>query len=62
MAQNEVKIEIHKIIDQLPDQISGEVLEYLKTLLDKSSHNMKMAKTLSEIISEDNNLLKRLAQ
>jgi len=38
------------------------VLEYLKSLTDKSKDKIILSKNLSKIIEEDKNLLERLAQ
>lgn len=57
-----IKTEIHKVIDQIPDDLSNDVLKYLKDILDKSSQDIKTATNLSKILSEDRKLLKKLAQ
>jgi hypothetical protein len=62
MNEQNVKIEIHKVIDMLPDDISKDVLEYLKSILKKSSDEVRTSNNLSKIIKEDRNLLNRLAQ
>jgi hypothetical protein len=62
MNKQNVKIEIHKVIDMLPDDISKDVLEYLKSILKKSSDEVRTSNNLSKIIKEDRNLLNRLAQ
>ncbi len=62
MNKENVKIEIHKVVDMLPDDLSDEVLTYLKSILDKSSHEVKLSTNLSKILSEDRELLNRLAK
>jgi hypothetical protein len=62
MNEQNVKIEIHKVIDMLPDDISKDVLEYLKSILKKSSDEVRTSNNISKIIKEDRNLLNRLAQ
>jgi hypothetical protein len=62
MKEQNVKIEIHKVIDMLPDDISEDVLDYLKSILEKSSDEIKTSNNLSKILKEDRNLLDRLAQ
>ena len=62
MKEQNVKIEIHKVIDMLPDDISKDVLDYLKSILKKSSDQVKTSNNLSKILKEDRNLLNRLAQ
>jgi hypothetical protein len=62
MNEQNVKIEIHKVIDMLPDDISKDVLEYLKSILKKSSDEVRTSNNISKILKEDRNLLNRLAQ
>jgi hypothetical protein len=62
MNEQNLKIEIHKVIDMLPDDISKDVLEYLKSILKKSSDEVRTSNNLSKILKEDRNLLNRLAQ
>jgi hypothetical protein len=62
MDKADVKTEIHKVVDMLPDELSDEVLNYLKNILDKSSHDVKLSSNLSKILTEDKELLNRLAQ
>jgi hypothetical protein len=62
MKEQNVKTEIHKVIDMLPDDISKDVLDYLKSILKKSSNQVRTSNNLSKILKEDRNLLNRLAQ
>jgi hypothetical protein len=62
MKEQNVKSEIHKVIDMLPDDISIDVLDYLKSILKKSSDQIRTSNNLSKILEEDRNLLNRLAQ
>ena len=62
MKEQNVKTEIHKVIDMLPDDISKDVLDYLKSILEKSSDQVRTSNNLSKILKEDRNLLNRLAQ
>jgi len=62
MKEQNVKIEIHKVIDMLPDDISKDVLDYLKNIMKKSSDQVRTSNNLSKILKEDINLLNRLAQ
>jgi hypothetical protein len=62
MKEQNVKIEIHKVVDMLPDDISKDVLDYLKSILKKSSDEIRNSNNLSKILKEDRNLLNRLAQ
>ena len=62
MKEQNVKTEIHKVIDMLPDDISKDVLDYLKSILEKSTNQVRTSNNLSKILKEDRNLLNRLAQ
>jgi predicted flavoprotein YhiN len=62
MKEQNIKIEIHKVIDMLPDDISKDVLDYLKSILEKSSEEVRTSNNVSKIINEDKNLLDRLAK
>lgn len=62
MNKENVKVEIHKVVDVLPDDLSNEVLTYLKSILDKSSHEVKLSNNLSKILTEDQELLNRLTK
>jgi len=62
MKEQYIKIEIHKVIDMLPDDISKDVLDYLNSILKKSSDEVRTASNISKIINEDKNLLNRLAK
>ena len=62
MSIQEVRIEIDKILDSLPQENVLSILDYLKstqTLLEK---DQKLANDFNRIIKEDEGLLKRLAQ
>ncbi|MCK4407281.1 MAG: hypothetical protein KAV44_06370 [Bacteroidales bacterium] len=62
MITQEIKTEIHKVIDNLPDAIASDVLDYLKGLLNKTKHDLTMSRKLAKIIKEDKELLEKLAQ
>ncbi|HBH47062.1 MAG TPA: hypothetical protein DDX98_00385 [Bacteroidales bacterium] len=62
MSNQELKTEIHKVFDMLPDDISGDVLSYLKSLLNKPSDKIKISHHLSTILREDDKLLDRLSK
>ena len=62
MASKDIKDRINSVIENIPDEILEDVLEYLKSLTDKSKDKIILSKNLSKIIEEDKNLLERLAQ
>ncbi|MBV8389045.1 MAG: hypothetical protein JO080_04520 [Mucilaginibacter sp.] len=62
MTSIEIKTEIQKVLDQVPESVLQNVLDFLKELQTKSSDNIKFANNLRRIISEDRELLEKLAQ
>lgn len=62
MTSIEIKTEIQKVIDQVPESVLQDVLDFLKELQTKSVEDIKLANNLKKIISEDRELLEKLAQ
>ena len=62
MTAIELKTEIQKVLDQVPESILQDVLDFLKELQTKTVDDIKLAKNLRKIISEDRELLEKLAQ
>ena len=62
MTTHSTKVEIYTLIDQIPEDLLDDVLEYLRTLTGKSEDKVKLSQNLSKILKEDKNLLQRLAQ
>ena len=62
MTAIEIKTEIQKVLDQVPESILQDVLDFLKELQTKSVDDIKLANNLRKIISEDRELLEKLAQ
>ncbi|HTA26428.1 MAG TPA: hypothetical protein VK809_01475 [Bacteroidia bacterium] len=62
MTTKEVKSEIQKVLDKVPDNLLQDILDYLKTIQSKSSDTVQLSKNLKQIISEDKALLERLAK
>ena len=62
MNTNQVKEEIHQLIDQLPEENWQEILEYLQAFQQLNTNQKKRLGLFQQIIQEDANLLKRLAQ
>lgn len=61
MVEKNLKIEIQKIIDNIPDKVLEEVLVILKDIENKSKTTTDDM-LLEKILEEDKNLLHRLAQ
>ncbi len=62
MTSKDIKDKINSVIDNIPDEVLEDVLEYLKTLTDKPKEKIRISRDLSKIIEEDKNLLERLAR
>ena len=62
MIKEEVKSEILGLLDQVPDQHISMILTYVKDLLELIAIDEEATRHLGEIMREDDNLLKRLAE
>ncbi len=62
MATKEIKDKFNDAIDNIPDDVLLDVLEYLKSLTNTSKDKIHLSQNLKKIIDEDRNLLERLAQ
>jgi uncharacterized protein YeeX (DUF496 family) len=61
MKTDEIKTEIHKVIDRIPDNVLQDILDYLKQLQDISQSKHDLSKNLKLILTEDRELLEKLA-
>ena len=62
MTTKQIKSEIEKTLDGIPDNVLQEILDYLKLIRGKSADKMRLTKNLRDIITEDKYLLERLAK
>lgn len=62
MTHNELKYEIQQVIDNVPDSILEDVLNYLKVLQANPADKIMLSSNLKRILSEDKELLEKLAQ
>lgn len=58
----DVRLKIVKIVSQIPDNQLNGLLEYLEALTKLTEIDSTVSNNLSDIMLEDDNLLKRLAQ
>lgn len=58
----EVKEKINNVINDIPEEALEGVLEYLKSLAEKTKKDIRLSQDLSKILHEDKNLLERLAK
>jgi hypothetical protein len=62
MSNIELKREIDKVLDGMPEDALESVLNYLKSIAEMDSEDLKYARNLRRILDEDNELLQKLAQ
>ena len=62
MTTKQIKSEIQKVLDAIPDTVLEDILEYLKSLQSKSSDSITLSHNMRKILSEDKELLEKLAQ
>jgi len=62
MTTKEIKSEIQKVIENVPDGILKEILSYLKQAQKTSLKDIKISTHLRQILREDKDLLEKLAQ
>ena len=62
MTTKEIKSEIQKVIDTFPENILGEILQYLKQVQKANFKNVEMSIHVGQILREDKTLLEKLAQ
>ncbi len=62
MTTSEIKSEIQKSLDKIPESALREILDYLKQFENQSDESIKLTKNLREILKEDKGLLERLAK
>jgi len=62
MTTKEIKSEIKKALDNIPESVLQDLLDYLKAIQDKSIDNIKLGKNLRNILTEDKELLEKLAK
>ena len=62
MTAVQLKSEIEKILDKIPEDSLKDILEYLKTYESIAPEDTKLAEEFRKILNEDRELLKRLAE
>jgi hypothetical protein len=62
MTKTQLFSEIQKVLDNVPETILQDVLDFLKALQDQPADKIKLANNLRQILSEDRELLEKLAQ
>jgi hypothetical protein len=62
MTKRQIQTEIQKVLDSVPETILQDVLDFLKALQNQPEQKVRMANNLRQILSEDKELLEKLAQ
>lgn len=62
MSKNEIKEQINKVLDNVSDEALESILNYLKELISKSDTDLILSNNLNRILSEDKEVLERLAK
>lgn len=62
MTKTQIQSEIQKVLDSVPENVLQDVLDFLKELQDQPADKVRLTKNLRQILSEDKDLLERLAQ
>lgn len=62
MSTAELKEEMHRVVDNIPETALNEALAFLKGLQNNSPERMKRAERFERILVEDRELLQKLAQ
>ena len=62
MSSKELKEEINKVLDGVPEEVLESVLLYLKELLAESKPDPVLLNRINRILREDKELLGRLAK
>jgi uncharacterized tellurite resistance protein B-like protein len=62
MNKSIIKSEIDKVLENIPEQVLQDILEYLKQLQKQSADKINLSSQLRQILQEDKALLEKLAK
>lgn len=62
MTVKELKSEIQKSLDNVPESVLEDILALLRVAAGKPDDQIKLTRNLRTILTEDKNLLERLAK
>ncbi|NLM93303.1 MAG: hypothetical protein GX168_10205 [Bacteroidales bacterium] len=62
MTNREIKTEIQKILEEVPEEVLHDLLEYLREAQKLTRDQAVLSSHLRKILSEDKELLEKLAQ
>ena len=62
MTKNEIKSEIQKSLDNVPESVLQDILDFLKQAENQPADRLNLMRDLRDILAEDKELLERLAK
>ena len=62
MTTKEIKSEIQKSLDKVPESVLQDILDFLKKAENQPAETLNLMKDLRDILTEDKELLERLAK
>jgi hypothetical protein len=62
MTAGEIKIEIQRLLDNVPDNVLQDLLDYLKQAQKQTKDQIELSRHLKKILAEDKELLAKLAE
>ena len=62
MTTLELRSEIHKAIDNVPENVLPEILGYINAIQQPSADRENLKKFIDKVFKEDDELLRKLAQ
>ncbi|MBI3219214.1 MAG: hypothetical protein HYZ44_06860 [Bacteroidetes bacterium] len=62
MTTKEIKSEIQKSLDNVPDSVLQDILDFLKQAEKQSTDKLNLTRSLRDILMEDKELLEKLAK
>jgi hypothetical protein len=62
MTKSQIQAEIQKVLDNVPETVLHDVLDFLKELQDQPAETVRLTNNLCHILVEDKELLEKLAQ
>jgi hypothetical protein len=62
MTTNEIKSEIRKSLDNVPESVLQDILDFLKQAENQPADRLSQMRDLRDILAEDKELLERLAR
>ncbi len=62
MTTKQIKNEIEKLLDIVPDEVLQDLLDFLKQAQKQTSDQLELSNYLKKILTEDKHLLEKLAK